>query len=503
MTAFERLRTACGIIRDLEHTAAVLDWDQQTFMPVNAEPDRVCQLTSLAGVIHEKKTSPDFASALEAAEKECRDLPPESVEACLIRKLRREFEKQSRIPAALVTSLAESSALAHGAWAQAREQSKFGLFAPHLERLLELRRQYAELFAPYENIYDPLLDDFEEGYTARQLDALFAELRKKLVPLFRRIIAAQPGAECPAGIYPEKEQLAFTGEIIRALGYDLTRGRQDQSAHPFTTGFGLNDVRITTRVFPEMPLSALLSSIHECGHALYEQGISRELDRTPLADGASYGFHESQSRLWENLVGRSRAFWEYCFPVFRRYFPDQLENATPEQIWRAVNHVEATLIRTESDEVTYNLHIMLRYEMEKELLAGTLAVKDAPAAWNAKSRELLGVEPENDAEGILQDIHWSMGEFGYFPTYALGNLLAAQTWCAAEAQVAGLEREIAKGNFRPLLGFLREHVHVYGAKFTPADTLEKALGTREIDPDCFLKLLERKYAQICGFRCSD
>ena len=309
MTAFERLREACGIIRDLEHTAALLDWDQQTFMPVNAEPDRVAQLTTIAGIIHEKKTAPDFAVLLDQAEAECHDRPADSVEACLIRRLRRDFEKQSKVPVALVKQLAEASAQAHGAWEEARKTSRFTLFAPHLERLLDLRRQYAALFAPYDSIYDPLLDNFEEGFTAKRLDALFDDLRQKLVPLLRRIIASQPAAECPKAVYPAVKQLAFTDEILHTLGYDFTRGRQDQSAHPFTTGFGLNDVRITTRIFPEMPLSALLSSIHECGHALYEQGISRELDRTPLADGASFGFHESQSRLWENLVGRSRAFW--------------------------------------------------------------------------------------------------------------------------------------------------------------------------------------------------
>ena len=500
MNAFERLREKCGIIRDLEHTAALLDWDQQTYMPVNAEPDRICQLTTIAGVIHEKMTSPDFAADLEKAAGECRDFPPDSVETCLIRRLRRDFEKQSRIPASLVKQLAEASARAHGAWTEAREKSQFGLFAPHLERLLDLRRQYAELFAPYDHIYDPLLDHFEEGFTAAQLDRLFAELRKKLLPLFRRIVDAQPETEGPKGVYGEKEQLAFIDEVLHAIGYDFTRGRQDQSAHPFTTGFGLNDVRITTRIFPEMPLSALLSSIHECGHALYEQGISPELDRTPLADGASFGFHESQSRLWENLVGRSRAFWEYCFPVFRRYFPDQLRNMNPEKIWRSINRVEASLIRTESDEVTYNLHIMLRYEMEKELLSGTLAVQDAPAAWNAKSAELLGIEPTHDAEGILQDIHWSMGEFGYFPTYAIGNLLAAQTWHSAETAIPGLSGAIAQGDFRPLRTFLRERIQVHGAKFTPAETLRKVFGTPEINPDCFIALLERKYAQICGFR---
>ena len=500
MSAFERLRQACGIICDLEHTAALLDWDQQTFMPVNAEPDRVCQLTTIAGVIHEKKTSPDFAALLEEAATECGDLPPDSMEACLIRRLRRDFEKQSKVPASLVRQLAETSALAHGAWVQAREKAQFSLFSPYLERLLDLRRQYAALYAPYEHIYDPLLDDFEEGFTSAQLDVLFGKLREKLLPLFRKIISSQPEAECPKGYYGEKEQLAFTDEVLHAIGYDFTRGRQDRSAHPFTTGFGLNDVRITTRVFPEMPLSALLSSIHECGHALYEQGISRKLDRTPLAQGASFGFHESQSRLWENLVGRSRAFWEYCFPVFRRYFPEQLRTATPELIWRAVNQVKASLIRTESDEVTYNLHIMLRYEMEKDLLTGALAVRDAPAAWNAKSMELLGVEPSNDAEGILQDIHWSMGEFGYFPTYAVGNLLAAQTWCAAEAGVHDLESGISNGDFRPLLDFLRRRIHVYGAEFSPAETMRKVFGTEEINPDCFIALLEKKYARICGFR---
>ena len=283
------------------------------------------------------------------------------------------------------------------------------------------------------------------------------------------------------------------------MGYDFTRGRQDMSEHPFTTSFGLNDVRITTKVFATLPVSCLLSSVHECGHALYELGIDKSLNRTPLAEGASFAFHESQSRLWENLVARSRDFWEFFYPRLLDLFPEHLRDVSPDAFYRAVNKVEPSLIRTEADEATYNLHIMLRYEMEKEMLNGTLEVADIPEAWRKKSLDYLGIAPENDAQGVLQDIHWSMGEFGYFPTYALGNLIAAQIWTRAEREIPGLGTSIRKGDFAPLLDFLRRTLHVYGAKFTPEQTLRLSTGSTRINPDCYTNLLEKKYAEIYGF----
>ena len=500
MKEFPALLAEIGLIQDLRNAAALLDWDQQTYMPRNSAEDRASQLTSIAAVIHEKETSPAYAKNLEAAEKEVADFPPDSFERCLVRVLKRNFDKESRIPASLVREMAETSANAHHAWAAAREASDFPRFAPFLERLLDLARQYSELFTPYKNIYDPLLDNYEEGLTAEQLDPLFTGLRAKLVPLLRKIAAApRPDDSFLRTDFDTDGQLRFSVEVLERMKYDFSRGRQDLSVHPFTTSFGLNDVRITTRVQTDNPLSSLLSSVHEGGHAVYELGIDKKLNRTPLANGASLAFHESQSRLWENLVARSLPFWECFFPRFREIFPAQLADKDAFSVYRAVSKVTPSLIRTEADEVTYNLHIMLRYEMEKELLNGSLSVKDAPEAWNRKSMEYLGIIPEKDSDGILQDIHWSMGGFGYFPTYALGTLLSAQIWQAAEKELGPLDADLRAGNFVPLLDFLRTRLHVHGAMFTPKETLRKVCGVTEIDPDCFLGHLEKKYSALYGF----
>lgn len=500
MKAFPALLAEIGLIQDLRNAAALLDWDQQTYMPCNSAEDRASQLTSIASVIHEKETASALAKNLDDAEKEVTGFPPDSFEKCLVRVLRRNFDKESRIPASLIREMTETSAKAHHAWSAAREASDFSRFAPFLERLLDLARQYAALFTPHNNVYDPLLDNYEEGLTVEQLDPLFTDLRAKLVPLLRKIAAAQtPDDSFLRTDFNTDGQLRFSVKVLERIKYDFSRGRQDVSVHPFTTSFGLNDVRITTRFQADNPLSALLSSVHEGGHALYELGIDKKLNRTPLANGASLAFHESQSRLWENLVARSLPFWECFFPGFREIFPAQLAGKTPFEVYRAVNKVTPSLIRTEADEVTYNLHIMLRYEMEKELLDGSLSVKDAPEAWNRKSTEYLGIEPEKDSEGILQDIHWSMGGFGYFPTYALGTLLSAQIWQTAEKELGPFDADLREGNFVPLLDFLRTRLHIHGAMFTPKETLRKVCGVTEIDPGCFLGHLEEKYSALYGF----
>ncbi len=500
MNAFPALLAEVALIQDLHAASALLDWDQQTYMPRNAAEDRASQLASVASVIHEKETAPAYAKHLEEAEKEVAGFPPDSFESCLVRVLKRNFEKESRVPASLVREMAETSANAHHAWTRAREASDYSQFAPFLERLLDLARRYAALFAPYRNPYDPLLDNYEEGLTTEQLEPLFRDLREKLVPLLRKIAAApQPDDSFLRKDFDSDGQLRFSVEVLQRMGYDFTRGRQDLTVHPFTTSFGLNDVRITTRVQTDNPLSSLLSSVHEGGHALYELGIDKKLNRTPLGGGASLGFHESQSRFWENLVARSLPFWECVFPRFREIFPDQLGNTDVFAVYRAVNKVTPSLIRTEADEVTYNLHIMLRYEMEKELLNGSLSVKDAPEAWNRKSVEYLGIEPEKDSFGILQDIHWSMGGFGYFPTYSLGTLLSAQIWQTAEKELGPLDADLRAGNFAPLLDFLRRRVHVHGAMFTPKETLRRVCGVTEIDPGCFIGHLEKKYSALYGF----
>ena len=501
MKHFKALLEAAAEISDLHAAMALLEWDQQTFMPRNSAADRSEQIGTLAKLAHEKSSAPAFGRLIDKASRETVNLPPDSFEACLCRKLRREYGKTSRIPVALASKLAGTAAKAHHAWAEAREKSDFAIFQPYLAQLIDLRRKYAEAFQPYRNIYDPLLDNFEEGCTVAQIDPIFAVLREKQCALLRKIASCeQVDDNFLHAKYDMEKQLAFVNDVITRMGYDFTRGRQDMSMHPFTTSFGLNDVRITTKVFETLPVSCLLSSVHECGHALYELGIDKTLNRTPLGEGASFAFHESQSRLWENLVARSYDFWVYFYPRFQELFPEHLADIPLDAFYRAVNKVEASFIRTEADEATYNLHIMLRYEMEKEMLNGTVEVADIPDAWNRKSFEYLGIVPENDAQGVLQDIHWSMGEFGYFPTYALGNLIAAQLWARAECALPSLGEFIRNGDFAPLLNFLRSSLHVYGARFTPEKTLRLATGSEQINPNCFLEILERKYAAIYGFR---
>lgn len=501
MKHFDALREAAAEISDLHAAMALLEWDQQTFMPHNSAADRSEQIGTLAKLIHEKSSAKTFGKLIEKASKETANLPPDAFESRLCRRLRREFGKTSRVPASLAAKIAGTAAKAHRAWAEAREKSDFSVFQPYLAQLIDLRRRYAGYFQPSGDIYDPLLDNFEEGCTVAKIDPIFTSLREKQCALLRKIAAGtQVDDTFLHTEYDPARQLAFVNEVITRMGYDFTRGRQDMSEHPFTTSFGLNDVRITTKVFAKLPVSCLLSSVHECGHALYELGIDKKLNRTPLAEGASFAFHESQSRLWENFVARSHDFWTFFYPKLRELFPAQLADVPLEAFYRAVNKVEPSLIRTEADEATYNLHIMLRYEMEKDMLNGRIEVADIPGTWNRKSLEYLGIEPENDAQGVLQDIHWSMGEFGYFPTYALGNLIAAQIWTRAERELPGLGESIREGDFSPLLGFLRKNLHVYGAKFTPAETLRLSTGCNRIDPDCFMGILERKYAAIYGFR---
>lgn len=492
---FESLKSILGEIHDVNSARALLEWDQQTYMPENSAAGRACQISTLSCISHEKATSKELGNLIGTLEKEFADAPPDSFEKCLLRRVRRDFEKNVKVPSRLVAETSECAAKAHHAWEKAREASDFSIFAPLLSKLIELRREYAQIFNPYKHIYDPLMDDFEEGLTVAEVDQVFGGLRDRQVSLIKEICSRQTGheADCLQNTFPEAEQIAFTLEIIRKMGYDMTRGRQDIAAHPFTTSFGLDDVRITTRTFAELPLSSVFSSIHECGHALYELGIDKSLDRTPLAEGASLALHESQSRLWENIVGRSREFWTFFYPLMQKHFPSQLGNVSLETFFKAVNVVKPSMIRVEADEVTYNLHIMLRYEIEKDLMSGRIECAALPGIWNSKMKDYLGIEPENDAEGVLQDVHWSMGAFGYFPTYALGNLMAAQIWESALAAHPEIPSMISRGEFGTLLGFLRRNLHSSGAKFTPSETLRLATGSAFPDPEFFLRFLAKKY----------
>lgn len=493
-----QFRELAAEVADLGHASALLGWDQQTYMPKGGAEGRGYQLATLARLIHQRITADETVRLLDDLMAGVDQLDPDSDDACLIRAAHHAIQKQIRVPVRLVTEMAQVTTAAHEAWAQARAENNFALFRPHLERVVALRREYAECFQPYDHVYDPLLDDFERGMKTADVQAIFSALRPQQVELIRAI-GQRPQVE--DGFlylhYPEQEQWDFGVEVITRFGYDWDRGRQDRSVHPFTTNFGTGDVRITTRFDANRLGTALFGTMHEAGHAMYEQGVDPSLNRTPLAGGASLAVHESQSRMWENLVGRSLPFWKYFYPRLQSYFPTQLGNVDLMTFYRGINKVEPSLIRVEADEATYNLHIMLRLELEIALMEGSLEVKDLPEAWNARFQEYLGLTPPSDALGVLQDVHWSGGMIGYFPTYALGNLVSAQLWECIRQDLPNLETQIERGEFADLLGWLREKVHRHGAKYEPQVLVEKVTGSK-IDPQPYVRYLQGKFGEIYG-----
>jgi carboxypeptidase Taq len=413
-------------------------------------------------------------------------------------KTQREYNKRTKVPADMVAEFAQIATAAFSAWQEARAESNFAKFQPHLEKVVEWKRRYAALFAPFDHVYDPLLDDFEPGMKTAEVKSIFEALRPQQVTLIKAI-SERPQVDDSFLHQPfdEQKQWNFGVEVATKLGYDWKRGRQDKAPHPFTTTFSIDDVRITTRLMPDFFSSAFFSTTHETGHALYEMGVDRQLARTPMADGASLGVHESQSRLWENLVGRSRPFWEGFYPRLQEYFPSQLGKVSLEAFYKGINKVQPNLIRVESDEATYNLHIMLRLEIEIGLMEGSMEVKDLPEIWKSRMQDYLGLTPPDDARGVLQDIHWSNGYIGYFSTYALGNLISAQLWERINADIPDLREQIRRGEFSALLGWLREKIHRHGAKFEPQDLVQRVTGSK-IDPAPYIRYLNAKYSEIYG-----
>ncbi|MHB1384496.1 MAG: carboxypeptidase M32 [Bellilinea sp.] len=487
-----------GEIWDLYMASSLLGWDQQTYMPPNGAVERSEQLATLSKLAHIKSTTPEVGEALEELKKYAETLDPDSNDARFIRRAKIEYDKATRVPAEKVAEYARVTALAQEKWVQARAKSDFSIFRPHLERIVELRREYADYFKPYDHVYDPLLDDFEPGLKTAEVKGIFARLRPQQVELVKEI-ASRPQVEDDFLHlkYEDQKQWDFGVDVITRFGYNWEGGRQDRSAHPFTTSFGIGDVRITTRVIENMVTSALFSTMHEGGHAMYQQGLDTSLSRTILANGASMAIHESQSRMWENLVGRSRAFWKFFYAKLQSTFPTQLGNVPMEKFYKAVNKVEPSFIRVEADEATYNLHVMLRLELEIELMEGTLKVADLPEAWNNRMREYLGVTPQKDSEGVLQDVHWSGGMIGYFPTYALGNLVSVQLWEKINQEIPDLDSQIEQGQFSALLDWLRENVHRHGSKFDPQELVQRITGSK-IDPQPYVGYLRKKYSDIYG-----
>ena len=494
---YQQLRDMLGEIFDLEAASDVLQWDQRTYMPSGGSSVRAMQIATLERLAHEKFISDELGATLKAAKAEVSSLDPDSDEARVVWKTERDFEHKRKIPAEWVSEYERITALAEHAWVKARANADFAQFQPHLEAVVDLRRQYIEFFAPYDHPYDPLLDYFEPGMKTSEVKAVFDVLRSRQVELVQDL--TERGAPVDDSMlhqpFNENKQWDFGIEVVKALGYDFERGRQDKTVHPFTIGFGIGDVRITTRFNPNYLGSALFGSIHEAGHAMYGQGVSPNLDRTNLIEGASYGIHESQSRMMENLVGRSRPFWVAFYPRLQEFFPSQFGDCDLESFYRAINKVERSLIRVEADEATYNLHIILRFEIETALMEGKITVGDLPEIWNSKMEEYLGIRPPDDAKGVLQDVHWSAGYIGYFPTYALGNLMASQLWVKIEEDIPNLSRQIERGEFGDLLAWLRENIHQHGAKFEPMELLKRATGS-SLSPEPYLDYLVSKYMDI-------
>jgi carboxypeptidase Taq len=495
-TELNQLKERLGEVRDLYYASSLLGWDQQTYMPRRAAQDRGYQLATLDRLAHEKFTAPDVGALLDKLAPWVAGLDPDSDEARLVAVTRREYLQRVKVPAQLVADTALATAEANEAWLQARTQRQFSIFQPHLEKIVQLKRQFAECFAPFEHVYDPLLNEYEPGMRTAEVKAIFAELRPHQVEVIRQL-ASRPQVDDSFlyQAFDEQKQWAFGMEVATRLGYDWERGRLDRSPHPFTSSFGLDDVRITTRVNPNFFNTALFGTLHEAGHGLYELGFSPSLFRTPLANGASLAVHESQSRMWENLVGRSLPFWEFFYPRLQEYFPSQLGNISLEQFYRGINRVQPSLIRVEADEATYNLHIMLRLELEIALLEGSLAVEDLPEAWNARMQEYLGLTPPDDASGVLQDVHWSLGLLGYFATYALGNLVSTQLWERVTTDITDLPEQFRRGDFSALLAWLRSHIHCHGAKFEPQDLIQRVTGSK-INISSYTTYLRHKFVNI-------
>lgn len=496
----QQLKKILGEVSDLQTASSVLGWDQQVYMPPGGAEARGHQLGTLGKLAQSRFASDEVGALLEDLKKELggdQSLDTlDSDEAALVRVAARDYDKARRVPTDFVVEQALTSARAFEAWREARAKSDFSIFRPHLEKVVELVKRYISFFPPAEHPYDILLDNFEPGMKTREVQGIFQALRPRQVSLLQAIAASkQVDDSMLHRAYHEKKMEKFSVDIATRFGFDWTRGRQDRAPHPFQTTFSIDDVRITTRFEKDNPIAMLFSTMHETGHALYEMGIKQKYERTPLMGGASLAIHESQSRLWENLVGRSMPFWQYFYPEFKKLFPAQLEGISLKAFYKAINRVKPSFIRVNADEATYNMHVMLRLELEIGLIEESLRVDDLPEAWNDKMQEYLGIRPASDAVGVLQDVHWSGGGLGYFPTYALGNLVSAQLWEKITADLPDLGSEISRGRFESLLEWLRKNLHGYGRKYEPQKLVRKITGSG-ISSEAYIRYLTNKYGEI-------
>lgn len=495
----DALRARLAEIEDVRTASAVLDWDQNTKMPPRGATARAEALATLERIAHEQFIAAETGRLIERARAAVDGLDPDCDDARLVAVAARRYEKARRVPAQLAAEIARASSLAQQVWKQAREDDDFQAFAPHLQRNVELARRYVDCFDgvdEFQCAYDVLLDDYDPRMRTAEVARLFASLRDALVPLIARLAGREVDDSCLHGHFPVARQRQLVGEIVALQGFDPQGWRLDDAVHPFATSLGRGDVRITTRWDESYFPMALYGAMHECGHGLYEDGIAPELARTPLGHAESLSLHESQSRLWENLVGRSRAFCQALAPRISRLLLDGRE-LDAEELFKAVNRVAPSFIRVEADEATYGLHIVLRFELEQQLIEGRLAVAQLPQAFNERVHSYLGLEVQSDRDGVLQDVHWAAGLIGYFPTYALGNMIAAQLWERARQQLDDLDAQLAAGELGELRGWLREHVHRHGAKFSTGELLARVVG-RPLDTQPFVNYLTAKLSAVYG-----
>jgi carboxypeptidase Taq len=486
---FDELLRRLGEISDIERAGYLLGWDQETKMPPLGAPVRAEQLATLTRLAHERWTAPELGSLLEEL-RELEESPErESFEASVLRVTRRDYEKKRHVPSELRAEMTRTGSLGYVAWLEARAAADYEILRPHVERRLELTREYVACFAPFDDPYDVLLDDHEPGMPTADVEAIFARLKAELVPLVAGL--GEPVDDsCLHGHFPRDRQREFSLEVLRRWGMDDESWRLDDTVHPFAANISEADIRLTTR-FDEDQLGGMFSCLHEFGHGLYDRQLDPRYSRTPVAEGASFGFHESQSRLWENVVGRRLSTWSFFYPRLQEVFPERLAEVPLSEFHRALNRVAPGVLRVDADEVTYSLHIILRFELEREMLSGEVTPADLPEAFDAKLREYLGVEPADVVDGVLQDVHWSDSSFGYFPTYALGNVIGVQLWERATSELGDLDEEFRRGEFGSLREWLREHVHRWGRSFEPPELMERAAGG-PLDPGPYLAYLHAK-----------
>ena len=498
--SYDKLQTRMQESGMLWSASSLGEWDQETYMPIGGGEARSNMLGILARLSHEMFTDPKVGDWIADCEGSAL-ADGDTIEAANVRELRRQYDRRTKLPREFVEKEAKLNSKAQQVWSEARKKSDFSMFAPYLEKILAMQREKADLYGFETEAYDALMDDFETGATAAEVADVFAALLPELVSLNAQLKDAprRPDLGIIKRPYDVKRQRIFSELVVAALGYDFNEGRIDEVAHPFCTSFGPGDHRICTRYYPEDVAEGLTGAVHEAGHAMYDMGLNREQFGMPCGDAASLGIHESQSRMWENQVGRSLGFWQYFYPQAQRIFRDSLHGVSLEEFYHAMNYSAPSFIRVEADEATYNLHIMLRFDIERAMLRGELKVSDIPGEWNRRFKEYFGIEVDKDSNGCLQDVHWSLGCIGYFPTYCLGNLYAAQFYAKANEEMPGLEADFGRGDFSRLLSWLRTNIHRQGGRYRAADLCRKVTG-KPLSHEPLIDYLKAKYREIYGIK---